>query len=66
MPAGHRFTRRVEYRFEERGGDPRNYQISRKFRREYKIVVYAGLNCDSVTFEAEYESERRINLFLTR
>jgi hypothetical protein len=26
-------------------------------------VVYAGLHCDSVMFQGQYESDRRINLF---
>ena len=30
--------------------------------REYKIVVYAGLNCDSVMFQGQVESEKRMNL----
>jgi hypothetical protein len=29
---------------------------------EYKIVVYTGLNCDSVIFQGQTESEKRINL----
>ena len=31
--------------------------------RDYKIVVYAGLNCDSITFQGQIESDKRIKLF---
>jgi len=29
---------------------------------EYKIVVYSGLNCDSIMYEGYVEFENRINL----
>ena len=29
--------------------------------REYKIVVYAGLHCDSVMFQGQVETDKRIN-----
>jgi len=31
--------------------------------REYKIVEYAGLNCDSVMFQGLVESDKRLNIF---
>jgi hypothetical protein len=30
---------------------------------EYKIVVYEGINCDSIMFECQVESSKRLNLF---
>jgi hypothetical protein len=32
------------------------------FRDQYKIVVYTGLNCDSIMFEGLVDSPKRINL----
>jgi hypothetical protein len=30
--------------------------------RQYKIVVYTGLNCDTIMFEGQVETSERINL----
>ena len=30
--------------------------------RQYKIVVYAGLNCDDIMFEGRVETPERLNL----
>jgi len=30
--------------------------------REYKIVVYEGLRCDTIMFEGHVESNKRLNL----
>ena len=46
-------------------GNPELIRFQEHFRREYKIVVYAGLQCDGFMFQGQYESDRRINL-LTR
>ena len=43
-------------------GIPELIRIQEHFRLEYKIVVYAGLQCDSVMFQGQYEPDRRINL----
>ena len=29
---------------------------------EYKIVVYSGVNCDSIMYQGHVESDKRINL----
>jgi len=30
--------------------------------REYKIVVYHGLNCDNIIFEGQVDSTKRLNI----
>ena len=30
--------------------------------KEYRIVVFGGLNCENIIFDGEVESEKRINL----
>jgi len=30
--------------------------------KEYRIVVFWGLNCDDIVFDRQVESEKRINL----
>ena len=43
-------------------GIPELIRFQEHFRSEYKIVVYEGLHFDSVMFQGQSESERRINL----
>ena len=43
-------------------GIPELIRFQEHFRGEYKIVVYVGLQCDSVMFKGQSESDRRINL----
>ena len=43
-------------------GIPELIRFQEHFRREYKFMVYAGLLCDSVMFQGQCESDRRINL----
>jgi len=43
-------------------GIPELIRFQEHLRRDFKIVVYAGLQCDSVMFQGQYESDRRINL----
>ena len=43
------------------GGIPELTRFQEHFR-EYKIVVYSGLNCDSIMYQGHVESEKRINL----
>jgi len=35
---------------------------SQEYFREYKIIVYHGLNCEDITFEGQVDSVKRINL----
>jgi hypothetical protein len=44
------------------GGIPELERFQAHFR-QYKIVVYTGLNCDSVIFEVKVETSERINLY---
>ena len=43
------------------GGIPELIRFQEHFH-EYKIVVYDGLNCDSILFEGQVEYPKRINL----
>jgi hypothetical protein len=42
-------------------GNPELAIIQHNFR-EYKIEVYEGIDCDSITFEGQVESSKRLNL----
>jgi hypothetical protein len=43
------------------GGIPELKRLQDHFG-QYKIVVYTGLNCDSIMFEGQVEKSYRINL----
>jgi hypothetical protein len=43
-------------------GIPELIRFQEHFRREFNIVVYASLHCDSVMFQGQYDSDKRINL----
>jgi hypothetical protein len=45
-----------------RAGIPELISFQKHFHK-YKIVVYSGLNCDSIMFQGQAESDKRINLF---
>jgi hypothetical protein len=44
------------------GGVPQLIRIKEHFR-EYRIVVFGGLNCYDTIFDGQVESEKRINLY---
>jgi hypothetical protein len=46
---------------ENGGGIPEHERFQDHFD-QYKIVVYTGLNCDSIIFEGQVETSERINL----
>ena len=46
----------------DRGGGIRELMQFQEHFKEYRIVVYSGLNCDDVYFDGQVESEKRINL----
>ena len=43
------------------GGVPELMRLQEHFK-EYRIVVFGGLNCEDVYFDGQVESEKRINL----
>jgi len=43
------------------GGIRKLMQLQEHFK-EYRIVVYSGLNCDAIYFGGQVESENRINI----
>jgi hypothetical protein len=43
------------------GGIPELMRFQEHFK-EYRIVVFGGLNCDDIVFDDQVESEKRINL----
>jgi len=43
------------------GGIPELTRFQEHFH-EYKIVVYSGVNCDSIMYQGHVESDKRINL----
>jgi hypothetical protein len=46
------------------GGIPELERFQDHFRDQYKIVVYGGLNCDSIYFEGQVDAPKRLNLLL--
>jgi hypothetical protein len=34
-----------------------------EFFKEYRIVVYGGLNCDDIIFDGRVDFERRLNVY---
>jgi hypothetical protein len=46
----------------EGGGLPELEMFQLYFRDRYKIVVYTGLNCDSIMYEGRVDAPKRINL----
>jgi hypothetical protein len=46
------------------GGLRERHRFQEYFRDRYKIVVYGGLNCDSIFFEGRIDGPKSINLFL--
>jgi hypothetical protein len=46
------------------GGIPELERFQEHFRDQYKIVVYGGLNCDSIYFEGRVDAPKRLNLLL--
>ena len=43
------------------GGIPEIMQFQEHFK-EYRIVVFGGLNCEDIVFDGQVESGKRINL----
>jgi hypothetical protein len=43
------------------GGIPELIRFQEHFK-EYRIVVFGGLNCEDITFDGQVQSEKRINL----
>jgi hypothetical protein len=43
------------------GGVPELMRFQEYFK-EYRIVLYAGLNCEDTVFDGQVESEKRLNL----
>ena len=43
------------------GGVPELYLFQEHFK-DYRIIVYEGLNCDDIIFDGQVESEKKINL----
>jgi hypothetical protein len=43
------------------GGVPELLQFQEHFK-DYRIVVYGGLNCEDIVFDGQAESEKRLNL----
>jgi hypothetical protein len=46
------------------GGIPEVECFQDHFRDQYNIVVYGGLNCDSISFEGRVDALKRLNLLL--
>jgi len=46
------------------GGVPELMRFQEHFK-EYRIVVFGGLNCEDIYFDGQVESEKRINLCMT-
>jgi hypothetical protein len=44
-----------------RGGVPELLRFQEHFK-EYRIVVFGGLNCEDIYYDGQVESEKRINL----
>jgi len=46
----------------DRGGGIRELERFQDHFKEYRIVVFAGLNCEKIYFDGQVNSEKRINL----
>ena len=46
----------------DRGGGIRELEQFQEHFKDYRIVVYAGLNCDAIYLDGHVNSEKRINL----
>ena len=46
----------------DRGGGVRELGQFQEHFKDYRIVVYAGLNCDEIYFDGQVNSDKRINL----
>jgi hypothetical protein len=44
------------------GGLPQLESFQKYFRDKYNIVVYTGLNCDSIMYEGRVDAPKRLNL----
>jgi hypothetical protein len=47
---------------ENSGGGINEIQQFQDYFKDYKIVVYGGLECDDIIFEGQVISEQRVNL----
>ena len=46
----------------DRGGGFRELAQFQEHFKEYRIVIFSGLNCDDIYFDGQVKSEKRINL----
>ena len=46
----------------DRGGGIRELEQFQKHFKDYRIVVFSGLNCEKIYYDGQVESEKRINL----
>ena len=46
----------------DRGGGINELEKFQDHFKEYRIVVFAGLNCDKIYFDGQVQSEKRLNL----
>ena len=46
----------------DRGGGIRELAQFQEHFKEYRIVVFSGLNCEKIYFDGQVESQKRINL----
>jgi len=46
----------------DQGGSIRELTQFQEYFKEYRIVVFSGLNCEDIIFDGQVQSEKRINL----
>jgi hypothetical protein len=46
----------------QNGGGILEFEKFQEHFKEYRIVVYGGLNCEQIIFDGMVDSERRLNL----
>jgi hypothetical protein len=62
-PVVHNLLATTGINLDNGGGIPELEQFQGHFN-QYKIVVYIGLNCESIMFEGQVETTDRINLLI--
>jgi len=50
----------------DRGGGIRELVQFQEYFKDYRIVVFSGLNCEEIMFDGQVQNEKRINLLLTK
>jgi hypothetical protein len=50
----------------DRGGGIRELVQFQEYFKDYRIVVFSGLNCEDIMFDGQVQNEKRISLLLTK